>query len=521
MKRAGLALFIFLAAAPAARGQTGLGGPPLGPPTQSRTAPLNDVYGSTWGSARVSLWIESGLFVVRQPGRLRAFPRRYLYRVENLDLWGGNELVLDRFEPSACGIRYLALPPTQLAGDFGAPEAWEPTTWGGVGDRRLFWGCSEPYSEGLFPESTFQFELYSDAEPTFAPITLGGWDVERPSFWPTPVRAEIHHVVPGCLPAPPAMVPEFDLEMTVHPPQVTPGHVATFTIRARNVGREQATGVMLQSALPAGLIYLPGSLTHNGEPVADGGANPLIRGMRLGILAPRGGGLEVAYRARVAAGLEEGKLLASTARLSCDQTASLESGPASLRVGPPDRTPPTLTIAAPRAATYPQHETLTIAFEASDADPGLVPGETRATLDGRPVQSGDTIVLFDLAPGPHTFLLTALDRAGNRATRQITFEVAATISSTIEQVLRARAAGGIRTDQTMGTLNALLLRARERLQAGDRAGALQAIENFKRSVTSYARRGWRPGAEGTGLIDEPTVVLLSASADYLLQNPAP
>jgi hypothetical protein len=64
----------------------------------------------------------------------------------------------------------------------------------------------------------------------------------------------------------------------------------------------------------------------------------------------------------------------------------------------------------------------------------------------------------------------------------------------------------------MGTLNTLLANARNRLSAGDQAGALAAIDAFLKAVNNPARRN---------MIGETTIAVLTASAEYLLRHPAP
>jgi hypothetical protein len=115
--------------------------------------------------------------------------------------------------------------------------------------------------------------------------------------------------------------------------------------------------------------------------------------------------------------------------------------------------------------------------------------------------------------------VTAVDRDGNSGSASVTFQVAATLGSTIQQVMHARAAGLIRLDQTMALLNSALNFAQQRLRAGDTRTALMSIEGFLKAVNSSARRTAVPGAEP--LIQEEAVKLLSASGEYLLQHPSP
>ena len=112
----------------------------------------------------------------------------------------------------------------------------------------------------------------------------------------------------------------------------------------------------------------------------------------------------------------------------------------------------------------------------------------------------------------HTFTVTAVDMVDNRGTKSVTIEVAVTLSSTIQRVLALRDAGHIKSDKTLSALNVPLQTAKLRLLAGDRVGAIAAIEAFRRTVTSPVRRG---------LIDQTALAILTSSADYLLHHPAP
>jgi uncharacterized repeat protein (TIGR01451 family) len=476
-----------------------------------RMATLTDFFGSSWGAASVKLRVESGIFTLKSPGRLRTYPRKYTYTVGNLDFWGGHELVIDRFRPSTCGLRYLAMAPTQLSGDYGEPGAWRPSAWSGPSDRNLSWACTDPYTEGIFPESSFQFELYSEAEPGVGTVAIEGWGVHGVTFMPTEVKTEVLYTVPGCVSAGPAPTPEFDLEAAVSPSQVSPGHVATFTIRARNVGRTPASNARIKMPLSSWLVYLPGSLRRDGVTL-DAGAGSPATGILLGTLPPDGTTTAISFQARVAAGVAEGTPFTMVARLTCDQTEALDSTPVVLKAGPTDRDPPAIEISTPVTGSYGEDQEIPFRYAVADIDPGLDPSQTRATLDGKPIENGAVIAPFSLSPGPHTFTVTAVDLVGNRGTRSVTVEVAVTVRSTIQRVLSLRNSGLIRTDQTLSALNTLLLAAKQRLEAGDWAGGLAAIDAFRRTVNSPARRT---------LIDPAAIEILTASADYLLQHPAP
>jgi hypothetical protein len=87
----------------------------------------------------------------------------------------------------------------------------------------------------------------------------------------------------------------------------------------------------------------------------------------------------------------------------------------------PDTTPPYITIRSPRAISYPRFSTLWIDFDVLDAITGVK--EYNATLDGIVVVDNQKIVLRTLALGNHILTVTAVDHAGNTATKSVTFRV--------------------------------------------------------------------------------------------------
>jgi 2',3'-cyclic-nucleotide 2'-phosphodiesterase/3'-nucleotidase len=92
-----------------------------------------------------------------------------------------------------------------------------------------------------------------------------------------------------------------------------------------------------------------------------------------------------------------------------------------------DAIPPYIQIIAPRAVSYPRSESLRIDFEALDTITGVK--EVLATLDAVPVMDNQKIDLRTLTLGEHVFLVTAVDHAGNTATKSVTFQVVVTVKS--------------------------------------------------------------------------------------------
>jgi len=87
----------------------------------------------------------------------------------------------------------------------------------------------------------------------------------------------------------------------------------------------------------------------------------------------------------------------------------------------PDSAPPVIAILSPQARTYSRPGFLVVNFAVHDAITGLA--EVTATLDGIPVTNHQIVSLKALTPGEHTFIVTALDAAGNVASKTVIFKV--------------------------------------------------------------------------------------------------
>jgi hypothetical protein len=106
-----------------------------------------------------------------------------------------------------------------------------------------------------------------------------------------------------------------------------------------------------------------------------------------------------------------------------------------------DLTAPAITVTRPTASSYLHNAKLTPTFSAIDDNSGLA--SVTGNIDGKAVASGVAIDLRTLALGTHTFTATAVDVAGNSATKSVSFKVVATIASVISEVKLYRAEGKI------------------------------------------------------------------------------
>jgi len=87
----------------------------------------------------------------------------------------------------------------------------------------------------------------------------------------------------------------------------------------------------------------------------------------------------------------------------------------------PDAKPPVITIYSPKSITYQRHGFLWVSFDVDDTITGVK--EVTALLDNVPVKNGQWLELKKLTVGTHTLTVTAVDIAGNTATKSVTFKV--------------------------------------------------------------------------------------------------
>lgn len=91
-----------------------------------------------------------------------------------------------------------------------------------------------------------------------------------------------------------------------------------------------------------------------------------------------------------------------------------------------DTTAPVVEIAAPAGQSYGYEQSFTVDVNTSDDLSGI--WDVAITLDGQPVDDGDTVELADLSLGEHILAVTAEDTAGNVAESSVTFTVVDTIA---------------------------------------------------------------------------------------------
>ena len=107
-----------------------------------------------------------------------------------------------------------------------------------------------------------------------------------------------------------------------------------------------------------------------------------------------------------------------------------------------DTVPPVVIINKPTAGEkYLHSENLVIDYSATDEFAGIA--TTTLTIDGREVAT-TTVDLFNYSLGMHNLIVTAIDKAGNQAVKQVKFEIITNIDSTISDINRIRELGWLK-----------------------------------------------------------------------------
>lgn len=154
----------------------------------------------------------------------------------------------------------------------------------------------------------------------------------------------------------------------------------------------------------------------------------------------------------------------------------------------PDRLPPTIAIASPIAVDYLHTGAIAVSFSASDDASGIAAGSPSATLDGAPITNGATLQPLMLALGSHTLVVSAVDNAGNSASRAVTFQVKATIDSLTAAVNLYVGRGQIAA-ATSRSLLSLLSDAKAALARGSVTAARGDLVDFENKVKAQSGKG--------------------------------
>lgn len=131
-----------------------------------------------------------------------------------------------------------------------------------------------------------------------------------------------------------------------------------------------------------------------------------------------------------------------------------------------DSQAPIIGIFSPRARTYLHTEGLYISYYAWDFVSGVKSVE--ATLDSNPFYNGQYVDLLQLDLGTHTFIVTAVDNAGNTAISTVDFTVGASVPSLSSTVKRFYAQRKIYDRKTLYSLLSKLEKAQKDARRGSK-----------------------------------------------------
>jgi len=177
-----------------------------------------------------------------------------------------------------------------------------------------------------------------------------------------------------------------------------------------------------------------------------------------------------------------------------------------------DNTPPVITIVEPMAADYTHSAVLTLDYSASDGS-GSGVASLAATLDGSSTLAGlgdgqAINLLFELALGEHTFVVSSQDQVGNASQQSVTFAIIVTPESIKEDVQIFLDAGLIKDPGTATALLAKLNAAADAFANGNCKQAANHYEAFIKLVRTQT----------PDHIDAMAAAIMIADAEYLIAH---
>lgn len=101
-----------------------------------------------------------------------------------------------------------------------------------------------------------------------------------------------------------------------------------------------------------------------------------------------------------------------------------------------DMTVPEITVTGIEHESYGNASDIVPVVTLNDNLSGVDNNKTLVTLDGNPYQAGESIALYKLPLGTHTFIVNGSDLAGNRTSYTVTFRTLATVEGLKQMVTR-------------------------------------------------------------------------------------
>ena len=138
----------------------------------------------------------------------------------------------------------------------------------------------------------------------------------------------------------------------------------------------------------------------------------------------------------------------------------------------------------PEAKDYLHTDTLTFNFGATDVPAGVA--KIEAKLDGSLVTNGQSLDLFILALGEHTFTVNAWDKAGNQSTQSVTFTVSATVDTLFASIKRFVAEGKIDNSGIQNSLVKKLQGVQDAVKKGQIVPAINKLQVFINEVQAQS-----------------------------------
>jgi len=178
-----------------------------------------------------------------------------------------------------------------------------------------------------------------------------------------------------------------------------------------------------------------------------------------------------------------------------------------------DTTAPVIAITQPASTTYVHSATLTLNYTVTDPCTGVK--SFTPTLDGSTMLAGHGLqsmqmiqLLTELALGPHTFSISAVDNAGNADASSVTFTIIVTPDSIKDDVKQFLAAGKIKNNGIANSLLAKLDAAAKARTGGNCGTAANIYRAFINDVTAQSGKG----------IDATAAAIMIADAQYLIAH---
>jgi len=179
-----------------------------------------------------------------------------------------------------------------------------------------------------------------------------------------------------------------------------------------------------------------------------------------------------------------------------------------------DNTAPVIRITQPAATQYAHSTVLTLQYDVGDGAGSGVASFTptmdgAGTLSGHGLLSGQVITLLaELALGPHTFMIRAVDHVDNAAVAAVTFTIIVTAQSIQDDVAQFLAQGMIKNAGVASSLSSKLRAAAALRATGHCAAAANVYVAFINELQAQSGKG----------VDAAAAAIMIADAQYLIAH---